>query len=150
MKCLIFNTEEIDFTTGKKSNRPLNIKSSLKNDDFLTYYDISVVFVCVEADDDKMDINTIFDELMRYHAQVGRLFLIVPFVHLTSFPMLDSRMANEYLNILTDQLKQKGVLSGRIGFGYHRGFTVSFWTTVFPHPGSVAFRDSKYLKIKDD
>lgn len=144
MKTIIFNTDEISFKLGPKSNRPNNINPVKSTDDFKKYDNVAVVFLCIEAIDQKDDASIMVNEILKYSSMVGRQILIVPFVHLTSHPA-SSDKAMELIQFISNELKSKGILEGTGSFGYHKS-VIAKWVTLTHKGGDVVYRDSRYIK----
>lgn len=146
MKILIFNTKEIKFVLGEKSNRPLGIEPHRTKDDGLTHFNVAICFVCVESGDTKQDVDVIVQEILKYYEMTNKKILLIPFAHLSSFGETNADKAKKSIEEVRVKIKDYGILAGVSGFGYHKSL-IAKWMT-FAHPGDVAFRDSKYNKIK--
>lgn len=142
MKILVFNTESLTITNKEKADRPDGITSTESESDDLTYKNIAAVFVCVENNDNSDDLDYIVKEIVRYHEMVKKNILLIPFFHLSSNASTDHNFNKKCLNYLHNKLKCLEILSGMLGYGYHRTIFAQ-WLT-FGHQGSVAFRDSKF------
>lgn len=142
MRCLIFNTEEIEFAIGEPANRPEGVANILTDVDDLRYERVTLVLLCVEKSDSKRDASIVSSEIERYYDNHKFTILLVPFAHLSSNIETSSELALERIRSVSDTLRNKGIPeAGALSFGYDTAF-VARWITIL-HKGNVAFRDSR-------
>lgn len=146
MKCLIFETKEIQLFIEAEATRPLGILPELSMDDCTVFVNVVVVWLCVESGDTIKDANIMVDEIFEYHLMVKRKVVIVPFFHLSESASLDDEFNKNHISYVSSQLKKKKALEGKLGYGFHRSI-VAKWMT-FGHNISAAFRSSKYYQHK--
>ena len=142
MKCLFFETREIEMPIQKTSNRPFDIRSENTPDDFKKFNDIIVAWICVERDDTNKDAELIFKEIKNYHNMIKKKILITPFIHLSNNVSLDHEFNKGIIDYIGAKLSEIGILAGILGYGFHR-IIYGKWLT-FGNEVSFAFRDSKH------
>lgn len=142
MKALLFETQEIELSVKSEATRPSNIIPVGTEYDKCTFRNVIVAWICVEKNDSITDANRIVDEILKYHEMVQKKIVIVPFFHLSSDASIDDQFNKSKIDYLSKKLRDKKVLEGKLGYGFHRAI-YSKWIT-FGHQVSTAFRDSKF------
>jgi threonyl-tRNA synthetase len=143
MKLLVWDCKFVRFKDKRPSSRPTGIKQILKGKSEGEFANTLLVFVCIEADDDKLLIQDAVDEIHKIldMLKYKRDITIVPFAHLSSsiaFPPKAIFLINE----LEEQLKTLNVNVNTVSFGYHKDFELHFIGRG--HPCSVAYRELKH------
>jgi len=142
MRCLMFNTKEIEFERGDCANRPNGVISVPSDIDSSKFHSVTIVFICIEEGDNKGDSMIILDEIRKYYDDHKLPVLVVPFAHLSSNVECSSKVAYQHIKFISDKLMNENISEkGAIGFGYDRAF-IAKWVTIL-HKGNVAFRDSR-------
>ena len=143
MKCLIFNTKEISFNTGRPANKPQNVKAVPKENDSKAFKNVSVVFTCVENGDTPKDAEFLADEIRRFYNHTKMKILIIPFAHLSNnIPQKDFETVIRLIESINVKLNREKINSQILGFGYDRSI-IAKWLTIL-HKGNVVFRDSSF------
>jgi hypothetical protein len=101
---------------------------------------VLAVLVCVQQSDTLGTADTAATEVAKL-ADVLRPpgVAIVPFAHLATDLMQESRRATEIISELAVILRRFGLEVAMTSFGYHKDF--EFHLAALGHPSAVAFRD---------
>lgn len=144
MKCLIFETKEIEMLIESRATRPVGISPEPSVDDARVFKNIILVWLCIEKEDTIKDANSIIEEIVKYQKMVNRKVLVTPFFHLSSNASINDDFNKKMLSFVCAELNKKNILEGKLGYGFHRSIYGKWFT--FGNNVSVAFRDSKYKK----
>ncbi len=140
MKLLMWHCSRLSSKDIRRSSRPRGIRELTDDPTEVTFSDVLVAFVCVEQGDTKATVERACGEILRQSEQIGRRELVVvPFAHLSSELMTDSREAQDIIASLAMRLEESGLDVTTNSFGYHKQFELHY--VAKGYPGSVAFRD---------
>lgn len=139
MKLLIWHCDRLESADRAKSTRPPEIKEVLGEKQKAVFANILAVFACIEEGDTRNEtveaVNSVISILEMLNCK--REVVIIPFAHLSA-NIASPKVAVELLEQLQGALKETGIETHMITFGYHKDFELFFRSSG--HPGSVSFR----------
>jgi hypothetical protein len=142
MKCLLFETKEIELRIESIATRPKNIEPESSLDDYRIFKNVIVVWLCIENEDTIKDANVMINEIVKYHEMVAKRVVITPFFHLSSNASINDDFNKKMIGYVSSYLNKMNILEGKLGYGFHRAIYGKWFT--FGNNVSVAFRDSKF------
>jgi threonyl-tRNA synthetase len=139
MRLLLWHCATLGSRDVRRSNRPPGIDSISGNPTTERFNDVLAAFVCVEGEDSAATADKGAEEIVALSRQLAcERVAIVPFAHLTSSLMTDSKLARTLIEQVADAVEASGLTTKLTSFGFHKEFELHF--VAKGHPGAVAFR----------